>query len=187
MSTTKRIIGNYTLTNKETTGANVIISTGTLFIDGNLQIGGNSQSISHTNTDITDNIIVLNKGETSAGVSSPGYSGIAIDRGTQSSVQLRWNENVKNWQITLDGTTYSNIASTGSSLANVYGDSSPTLGGNLYLNSHTIYSGPTKGNVQIFANTASSGGSGVYVTNDSTASAELVTKAKAVAFSIIFG
>jgi len=188
MSTTKRIIGNYTLTNKETAGANVIISTGTLFIDGNLQIGGNSQSITHTNTDITDNIIVLNKGETSAGVSSPGYAGFAVDRGTQANVELRWNENVKSWQISdQTGVTFANIATSGSTLSNVYSDSSPTLGGNLYLNNHTIYSGPTKGNVQIFANTANSGGSGVYVTNDSATNAELVTKAKAIAFSIIFG
>ena len=89
MSTTKRINGQYTITNKDTIGANVIISTGTLFIDGNLQIGGNSQSISHTNTDITDNIIVLNKGETSAGVSSPGYSGIQIDRGSFANVSFQ--------------------------------------------------------------------------------------------------
>jgi hypothetical protein len=188
MSTTKRIIGNYTLTNKETAGANVIISTGTLFIDGNLQIGGNSQSITHTNTDITDNIVVLNKGETSSGVSAPGYAGIAIDRGTLPNVELRWNETIKSWQISdQTGTTFANIANTSNTLSNVSGDSSPSLGGNLFLNNHTIYSGPAKGNVQIFANTANSGGSGVYVTNDATTGAELVTKAKAIAFSIIFG
>jgi hypothetical protein len=187
MSTTKRINGQYTITNKDTIGANVIISTGTLFIDGNLQIGGNSQSISHTNTDITDNIVVLNKGETSAGVSSPGYSGIQIDRGSFANVSLQWNENVTSWQITSDGTTFSNIASAGNSLGNVYADPAPKLGGNLDITGKTIFSNSTKGSVQLFANTANSGGSGLYVTNTLTTGAELVTKSKAVAFSIIFG
>jgi hypothetical protein len=172
MSTTKRITGDYLITNKDTLNANVIISTGTLFVDGNLQIGGNSQSISHTNTDITDNIIVLNKGETGPGVSTPGFSGINIDRGTGQFVPgVRWDENLSAWQATNDGTTYKYIQLGSSPSANVYGDSADS----------------TNGSVQLFANTANSGGSGIYVTNTATTNAELVTKAKAIAFSIIFG
>jgi hypothetical protein len=62
---------------------------------------------------------------------------------------------------------------------------STKLSANLNLNSHTLYN-PT-GNVQLTLTTASSGGSGVYVTNTQTANAELATKAKAVAYSIVFG
>ena len=203
MSTTKRIIGNYTLTNKETAGANVIISTGTLFIDGNLQIGGNSQSISHTNTDITDNIIILNKGETSAGVSSPYVSGLQIDRGSLTNVSLRWNDSpgYQKWQITTDGTTYSNIAVTTAT-------GGATIAANLDMLSYSIYSS-TNGNVCfndnvaiqnttvappaqagyniLYTQTPSGGGSGLYVTNTTTTAQELATKAAAIKYSIIFG
>ena len=41
---------------------------------------------------IRDNIIVLNKGETSDGVSS-GFSGIEIDRGTANTASLKFSEN----------------------------------------------------------------------------------------------
>ena len=183
MSTTKRILGNYTL-QSIAAGGQISLDASQVVINGNLVITGNSQSIVSTDSAITDHTITLNNGVTSP---NPLGANIIVDRGTSPNVSIAWNETVAAWQITNNGVTYANIASVGSSLANVYGDSSPALGGNLFLNGHTIYSGPTKGNVQIYANTANSGGSGVYVTNDSTTGAELVTKAKAVAYSNVFG
>ena len=99
-----------------------------------------------------------------------------------------------NMQITSNGPTYANIAtlptnlvSTLPALTSVLQDTTPALGGNLNITSRTLYTDSTKGSVEIYANTASSGGSGVYVTNTTTSNAELVTKAKAVAYSIVFG
>ena len=175
MSTIKNIPQQYTVNVPEMT------------VNGNLTVTGNSTNVYTDNLSVADNIITVNAGEAGAGVSLI-YSGIEVDRGSLANVQVRWNETYKHWQISNDGTTYSNIATTsgsGSSLTAVVQDPTPALGGNLNITNHTIYS--NNGSVQIFANTAGSGGSGVYVTNTDTTGAELVTKAKAVAYSIVFG
>jgi hypothetical protein len=49
--------------------------------------------VAATNLDIEDNIIVLNKGETGAGVTLD-YSGIQIDRGTLGATSFIWSENI---------------------------------------------------------------------------------------------
>jgi hypothetical protein len=102
MAETKRVSDQYT------------ISAPTIVIDGNLTILGSSTSVETTDSFITDNIIELNKGETGAGVGNGiGFSGIEIDRGTLPPVTLRWNESSLQWQITVDGTNYSNITTGG--------------------------------------------------------------------------
>ena len=182
MSSTKRINGDYNLTNKDVFGANITISTHTLTVDGNL-IVGNITNATVTNTEIEDNILTLNKGETGTGVTL-GYAGIEVDRGLALKVGLRWNESVKSWEITSDGTTYSNVSTGASSLANVAGDPSPTLGGNLNITARTLYD--TTANVVIQANTAGMGGSGVYTHPISvTTTQELITKNRALVYSII--
>jgi hypothetical protein len=90
MSLTKRIIGDYQITNKDIYGANVTVSTHTLFVQGNMVVGGNTSVVTKTDTEITDNTILLNKGETGAGVTSV-YSGIDIDRGSLNDVGIRYN------------------------------------------------------------------------------------------------
>ena len=166
MSITKRINGSYTIVNKDSvlgTASNVTISTNTLFIDGNLVVGGNSAQVTRTDTAITDNIIVLNKGETGAGI-TVGVSGVEIDRGSSANVQIRYNDGVGRhyWELTNDGTTFTQISSgTSLALANVKSDSSPTLGANLNLNSYTIYDNTT-GNVSANISTVGAGGTGIY-------------------------
>jgi hypothetical protein len=81
-------------------------------INANLDVIGTTTTIQSTNSTLKDRIIGLNVGETGAGVSAPGTSGIGIDRGTLPDVAFLWNENVGAWQITNDGTTYSNIATS---------------------------------------------------------------------------
>ena len=178
MATTKRVSGNYTI---ETISGNVVIA-------GNLLVTGNTTTVSSTNTSVADNIITLNKGEAGSGVSSIN-SGIEIDRGLAANVQIRWNETTQRWQATEDGTTWKYILQgiSPGGLTRVQEDTRPVLGGNLNITGNTIFTDSTKGSVQLFANTAGSGGSGVYVTNTVTSNAELVTKAKAVAYSIVFG
>jgi hypothetical protein len=60
---------------------------------GNLNVIGTSTSIQTTNSELEDNIIVLNKGETSAGVAS-GFSGIEIDRGSLTNVTFTYDESI---------------------------------------------------------------------------------------------
>ena len=85
------------------------------FFDGNITVAGSIVS----DLNIEDNIIVLNKGETAAGVTL-GYAGIQIDRGTATDATLRFKENAlsvdndNRWVIDIgDGTeeqiVYDNI------------------------------------------------------------------------------
>jgi hypothetical protein len=210
MSVTKKVNGNYNIATYTDPLANVVISTHTVFIDGNLQVGGDSQTITQTNTDITDNIITLNKGETGPGVTvASGSAGLQVDRGNVYQPVLRWYEPEMRWQITNNGSTYGNIATTtGASGASVADDTAPALGGNLDTRSYTIYSS-TQANVTvdtnlairttsvapiavagyniIYSQTPSGGGSGLYVTNPTQTAQELATKRAAIKYSIIFG
>lgn len=106
MAETKRVSDQYT------------ISAPTIIIDGNLTVSGSTTSVETTNSSITDNIIVLNNGETGAGVAGgAGTSGIQIDRGSLPDVGLRWNESAGYWEISNDGSTYGPIQSTASGAA----------------------------------------------------------------------
>jgi hypothetical protein len=151
-----------------------------------------------TNTNIEDKDIALNVGESGWGVggnASPGTSGIIVDRGLQANVALRWNETSDVWEITTDGSSYSTILTAGGGgLTAVVDDTSPRLGGNLITNGFNLQfqslltaNPPTAvaGNVILYTDTVGSAGSGLYVVNSGTASDELVTKAKAIVFSII--
>lgn len=59
-------------------------NTGTVTIYGNLDVVGGTTFIETTNTNITDNILVLNNGETNNYVSK-GTAGILISRGSNAS------------------------------------------------------------------------------------------------------
>jgi len=67
-----------------TFGADVVIT-------GDLTVSGALTSINTTNTTITDNTIVLNDGESGAGITA-GSAGLSIDRGTLDDATLLFNE-----------------------------------------------------------------------------------------------
>ena len=112
-----RVNGDYNIKSKD--GGTIVLdpgASGLVYIPGNLTVAGATTSISTTNTDIEDNIITLNKGETSTGVSLR-YSGMEIDRGSSSRAALVFDESnptgiagsVGTWIIasaTTPGTTY---------------------------------------------------------------------------------
>ena len=182
MSSTKRINGDYNLTNKDVFGANITISTHTLTIDGNLLVG-NITSATVTNTEIEDNILTLNRGETGTGVTL-GYSGIEVDRGLALKVAFRWNEAGQYWELSNDGSTYNQITTSSGGAVQVETDTNPKLGGNLNITAHTLYD--TDANVEIQANVAEMGNSGVFVHPiGSTDKQELITKNRALVYSII--
>ena len=105
--TTKRINGDYEIVPNAGSGA-VIIS-------GNLNVTGTQTTVNTTDTSVKDNIIVLNDGESGAGVTS-GSSGIQIDRGTSDNASFKWNETDDAWDA-LVGSALTNI-SVGTPTAN---------------------------------------------------------------------
>ena len=90
-----RVNGDYSIKTEE--GARITLdtgpNTGSVRVTGDLIVEGSTVIIEATNLDIEDNIIVLNKGETGAGVTLD-YSGIEIDRGSLGEASLIWNENI---------------------------------------------------------------------------------------------
>jgi hypothetical protein len=90
-----RVNGDYNIKTEE--GARITLDTGpnvgSVRITGDLLVEGATVYVAATNLDIEDNIIVLNKGETGAGVTLD-YSGIQIDRGTLGATSFIWNENI---------------------------------------------------------------------------------------------
>lgn len=102
-----------------TAGGNIILDTktsganyGTVTVIGNLDVQGNVTYIETQNSEIKDNIIQLNYGETGNGITgaSPylNQAGLEIERGTKSAAQLLFNENINHY----DPATSSNIAGT---------------------------------------------------------------------------
>ena len=179
------------------------LDTTDVFVTGNLHVAGVYDTTTVTNTNIQDKDIALNVGETGWGVggnASPGTSGIIVDRGLQANVSLRWNETSDVWELTTDGSTYGTIlTSSGGGLTAVVDDTSPELGGNLENNGYFLkfddatISPPnatgitilTVGTSTLFANPFGSAGSGLYVEHANVAAQELVTKSKAIVFSLI--
>ena len=90
-----RVNGDYNIKTQE--GARITLDTGpnvgSVRVTGDLVVEGATVIIEATNLDIEDNIIVLNKNETGAGVTLD-YSGVQIDRGTLGAASLLWNENI---------------------------------------------------------------------------------------------
>jgi hypothetical protein len=115
MAIVKSLNTDYNITNKINPLANVTISTNTVYIDGNLFVGGNSTNVYKKDLSITDNTITLNAGEIGPGVTL-NTAGVEVDRGSLANVAILWNETLGTWTLTNDGTTYEAIQ-TGSSTA----------------------------------------------------------------------
>lgn len=206
MPAVKNLNSDYTITNKVSPLANIILATNTVFVQGNLVVGGNATSVSKTDMNITDNIIVLNKGEAGTGVTL-GTAGISVDRGLAANVQVVWNESYKKWTLSNDGTTYANIStSTGSGAVALADDPAPQLSGNLDTLNRSIFSSNTAyvrfadnvainvtsvvptaitANTVLSAQTPDLGQSGLYTTTVTYGNNELITKKKAVWYSLI--
>lgn len=112
MSVTKRIsTGDYNLTTAAAS-ANVVVTTDTFKIYGNLFVQGNTSVINVANISTADPTITLNSNVTTPFL---GNSGIQINRGAgYAEPALYWNETVGAWQITANlsnPATYANIAS----------------------------------------------------------------------------
>lgn len=214
MSKTIKSSGNITLSANNT----VFVETN-LTVAGNLAINGTTTSVNTTNTNVTDRVITLNKGETGPGVTGPNdVSGIEVDRGASAKATLRWNETLEHWEISDKDGNFAEIttaAGGGGYLTAVVDDTSPELGANLDLNNKNVEGAGniningaidatgniTGGNLQtagslvvglgtaneleIYAQPVGLSGTGIWYTN-ATETAELISKKKAIIYSIIF-
>lgn len=80
-----------------------------LTVTGNLTVSGNTTTLNTETINVEDNIIVLNSTVTG----SPTLdAGIEVERGTSNNAVFKWNETDDKWQISSDGTTFANVATT---------------------------------------------------------------------------
>jgi hypothetical protein len=215
MSHTQRFSDNYKLESIGGAGT-VEIEATTLTVTGNLVVAGTNTAVNSTDLDIADKTIVLNKGETGAGVTSPVHSGIEIDRGTLTNTGLRYNDTSNKWELTNDGSTWTDIlAGASAGILNVVEDITPQLGGALDVNGQTITSA-SNGDIVVDPNgtgqlkinhaislhnesdpSATADYNKLYAKTpseggsgvffvNSTTSDELVSKTKAMVFALIF-
>ena len=87
-----------------------VITTGDVTVGGSLTVNGTTTTLNTETLSVEDNIIVLNSNVSASPVLD---AGIEVERGTQTNVQIRWNETTDKWQFTNDGTTYSDFGSGG--------------------------------------------------------------------------
>jgi len=90
-------------------GGNATV-TGNATITGNLTVNGTATSIASTNVTTGDNIITLNNDVTSG--TPTENAGIEVRRGSSATVALRWLEDGDKWQLTNDGSSYLDIATS---------------------------------------------------------------------------
>lgn len=77
------------------------VNTGTVIITGNLDVRGVQTAISSTNTNVKDNILVLNSGESNSYVTL-GQAGILVDRGNSGSLTTAATflyDDTRSWSI----------------------------------------------------------------------------------------
>jgi hypothetical protein len=188
----------------------------TLTVNGNLTVLGTQTTINSVNTNIADNIITLNSGlaanvapTLNAGVEvNRGNQPISALRWNETTDRWELSDGSGNFSPIA-------TAQFGDFLTAVIEDPNPTLGGNLNTGSKTITSainvtispvGSTQvqSDLQLFENVphkfpavnpgwitfsgASAGGgdTGIYITNSKISDEELITKSKAIVYSLIF-
>ncbi len=118
------------------TGAGI----GEVRVTGNLVIEGTTTTVNSTNLEIEDNILTLNRGETSNGVGE-GTAGIQIDRGTASDgdAQILFDESIEHVNPNAPATqvfgTFKFVRTDGQ-MVGIRAPSIQTGGGQLYLDTN---------------------------------------------------
>lgn len=209
MSTYKRFSGNYNITSVDDTG-NVVIDVDTVEVYGNLSVAGNLTYINVTELNVTDPFILVNASNTG---SYSANSGILTHVASNTFAGIRYSNSAGTWQIntgTSDATgetgTWTPIATgnltVGGANTEVQFNDAGQFGGNanltfdktvskLTIQGHEVFgnigSAPTavSNSVALYHNAEGSGGTGLYFKSLTTED-ELVSKAKAIVFSIIF-
>ena len=100
-------IGQAVATSSDVTFADVVVS-------GNLTVSGTQTIVNTTSLSIADNLMVLNS---DASGSPTENAGLQVNRGSSDDVFFQYNETSDKWQFTNDGSTYVNLSSSTSDLA----------------------------------------------------------------------
>jgi hypothetical protein len=120
--------GDYNIKTAE--GGQVTLDTGpgvgTVRVTGNLLVEGEQLTVSANNLNIKDNIIILNDGETGAGVTMR-YAGVQIDRGSDVEANLLFDENDNSWNFVFGTTGSYNYADTTLRVASIVTSSTGDL------------------------------------------------------------
>lgn len=186
----------------------VIPNNAQVTINGNLVVNGTTTTVNSTEVSIEDAVITLNSAILNTETPTSLFqSGIEVARGTEANVSILWSEINQKWMLTNDGVNFYNISTQlGSSyLSAVVEDLSPQLGGNLNVDTFTITSPTTvkieapieltevtvaplveSGKAIVYAAETTGGGTGVYVASGASTNEELVSKKKAIIYSLIF-
>ena len=187
------------------------VNTSNVVINGNLVVTGTSTEVDVAVLDVHNNKITLNAGLTP--ITAPTLdSSLVVNRGSEANVSIMWNETSNTWQLTNDGVIWSNITvqTGGGYITAVVEDLTPQLGGNLDVNGSTITGNvvidsttevfvetpmqlkdfvgtPTTalGYTTITSSTPGYGDTGVYVSSNAVAQAELITASKALVYALI--
>ena len=150
----------------------ITLSGRTVNIDGDLVITGTTTTVTTADLIVKDNLIVLNSGETSAGVSL-GVAGIQIDRGTLPTVQLVFNEATDKFELGfVDGSVAAiNVGDVDSSILSLRTSADPAS---------------ELDKTKVWSKDIGQGGTGLYFVNTTNSADELISRRKALAYSIIF-
>ena len=197
----KDVSGDYTLTCEGGVGIFTVNAANTIF-NGNLTYTGNLTTV--------DDFIVVGANNTGAVANLGLLTGLNVT--TNSYAGLRFNADVNAWQISANvygngapNTAYANIATGNATVSGAntqiqFNDSSAfgasanltfdksnnrlTLTGHQAL-ANVATPANVSNSVVIYSNVVSAGGTGLYFTS-AAANDELVSKSKAIVFSIIF-
>lgn len=95
-----QVNGDYNIKTGES--ATITLDTGPgvgeVVVTGNLRVSGDFITVDVSELEIEDNVILLNKGETGAGVTLR-YSGFEVERGTEDNVSFLWDDNDNTWNL----------------------------------------------------------------------------------------
>lgn len=208
MATYKRIDGDYSITTLNALD-NVNITTNTVKVFGNLDVGGNITYINVDELNIRDPFILLNSSNTATYASN---SGILTHRTSSTFAGLRWSNTTAQWEISssTDDTgetgTWSQIATGSASVAGANTEVQFNDGGSFgasanltfdqsdnqlrldgYVSLGNIGTAPAApANAAALYNAAVGvGDTGVYV-RSSSVDDELISRKKAIFYSLIF-
>jgi hypothetical protein len=209
MTTYKRIDGDFYIQTVYPPEQKVYIDTDTT-VTGNLTVQGNLTYINVTELNVTDPFILVNASNTGTYSSN---SGLLTHKTSSDYAGIRYNDNSSIWELSVStsssGTTGSwtpiatgNTVVPGGSNTAVQFNDGGTFGGNAafafdYATSRLTINGTTAlgytsvpptsvaNTATMVANIPGSGGTGIYFNNNSNQD-ELISKSKAIVFSIIF-
>lgn len=86
--------------------AATLTASGNVIVEGDLTVNGTTTTVNSNTVNIGDAVLTLNSDE----VGTPTQnSGLEVERGTETNVELVWDEGDGRWQFTNDGVAHVNI------------------------------------------------------------------------------